>query len=74
MRQDTYERDGIIYDIALVECDETFRATWTCPVCHQSGGLSSLCCTPAEAMGRAKANAFSVHHVPVHALRRTSVR
>jgi hypothetical protein len=68
MRDETYQRDGIDYAITLVPHNEMFRATWTCSTCHQSGGLITVCLTAAEALGRAKAHAFTVHHVPVHAL------
>jgi len=71
MKDESYERDGVSYDITLVPHKDMFRATWTCATCHESGGLLTVCATPAEALGRAKAHAFSVHHVPIHALGRS---
>jgi hypothetical protein len=71
MHDDTYERDGINYDIMLVEQSNMFRATWNCTTCDESGGLLNACPTAAEALGHAKAHAFTIHHVPVHALGRS---
>jgi hypothetical protein len=70
MQEETYERDGIEYEISLVPHNDMFQATWTCSACQQSGGLLTPCLTSSEAFGRAKAHAFTVHHVPVHALGR----
>jgi hypothetical protein len=70
MPADTYERDGVEYELTIVPHKEMFRATWTCSACHESGGLLTPCLTVAEAIGRAKAHAFTAHHVPIHALKR----
>jgi hypothetical protein len=55
----------------LVVQSNMFRATWTCTTFDESGGLLDACPTAAEALGRAKAHAFTIHHVPVHALGRS---
>ena len=68
MHTETYERDGIAYVISLYERDHRYHASWTCPVCKSTNGLPDLFWSAAEAMGRAKAVAFTEHHVPVHQL------
>jgi hypothetical protein len=72
MRERTYERDGIQYVTRVEETSEGFRAVWRCRKCRKGGKLEH-CRSEAEAVGRAHAELFVDHHIPIHVIPRGSV-
>jgi len=68
IKTETYELDGIAYEISIHERDQGFSAQWTCPSCNHTGRLPDACPTRAESIDQAKAHLFNVHHVPYHLL------
>jgi hypothetical protein len=65
---ETYELDGIPYEISIHEQGQGFSAQWTCPSCNHVGRVPDAYPTSAESIGQAKAQLFNVHHFPYHLL------
>jgi hypothetical protein len=68
IKTETYELDGIAYEISIHERDQGFSAQWTCPSCNYTNGVPGAYQTSVESIDRAKAHLFTLHHVPRHLL------
>jgi hypothetical protein len=68
IKAETYELDGIAYEISIHEREKGFSAQWTCPSCNHTSGAPDAYPTIAESINPAKAHLFTVHHAPRHLL------
>jgi hypothetical protein len=66
--REIYERNGVRYEVTLEPRDGKFLGSWRCLTCNQTGGSDHAYISAAEAVGVAKADSFTEHHLPVHLL------
>ena len=66
--------DGIHYTITITtEVDDQYSVRWICPKCDKTFTSEVRFATEAEALGRAKADVYLDHHIPVHAITKRGI-
>lgn len=70
---ETYNRDGIDYQIRVVQQEGGLWGEWTCSKCGQSGGSSAKDPSVEIAVISGKVN-LGLHHAMVHVIQGDSPR
>ena len=66
--------DGIHYLITIsAEVDGRYLVQWKCSKCNHSAESAACCASEAEALGRARSDAYLEHHLPVHAITKRGI-